>query len=46
MMQVSKESATKVEEIRERFAELLKKNDLVDAAKKKAETELKKIKVY
>lgn len=45
MVQVSKESSSKVDEIRERYAEALKKKDLAEAAKKKAEMELRKLKV-
>lgn len=42
---MSGESSTKVEESQERLAEALKKKDLAETARKKAEMELRKLKV-
>ena len=44
-IQATKECSSKVEEIRERYAEALKKKDQAAAAKKKAEMDLQKMKV-
>jgi len=44
-VQLSKESSSKTEELRERYAEALKKKDQAEAAKKKAEMELQKLRV-
>lgn len=42
---MSRESSTKVEESQEHLAEALRKKDLAETAKKKAEMELRKLKV-
>lgn len=45
-MQVTKESASRVEDLQERYAQVLKKKDQAEAAKKKAEMDTRKLKVW
>ena len=45
ILQVSSESASKVEEAQERYAQTLKKKNLAETARKKAEMDSRKLKV-
>ena len=43
---MSKDSSSKVDEVRERFAEALKAKNQAEAAKKKAEMDARNLKVF